>query len=314
MNPVFIGGCGRSGTTLLGAMLGAHSDCLCVPESQFAIDVLRHFNFQSGEMENVKGVVEFIRNHWRFRLWDVDIDNEKVPFNQINNSYACFLNWIVKIYGESVNNPNPKIWVDHTPENIKNVGTLANLFPESKFIHIVRDGRAVASSVMPLDWGPNTITKAALWWVAWVGFGLGTESFLERNQIIRIKYEDLVSEPEHTLKQICTYLRLDYQSQMINGNGFRVPGYSAMQHSLVGKKPDAKRVNSWEKKLSCREIEIFESLTGEFLNYLGYEPKFGLKARKMKSLENLVYKVYDYKRHHINRRLKKRRIRNSYKG
>lgn len=38
---IFIGGCSRSGTTLLGAMLGAHSDIICSPESHFKIDVLR---------------------------------------------------------------------------------------------------------------------------------------------------------------------------------------------------------------------------------------------------------------------------------
>jgi hypothetical protein len=41
MKPVFVGGCDRSGTTPLGAILGAHPECACVPESQFVLDVLR---------------------------------------------------------------------------------------------------------------------------------------------------------------------------------------------------------------------------------------------------------------------------------
>jgi hypothetical protein len=40
MKPIFIGGCERSGTTLLGAMLGTHPRYLCVPEMKFKIDVL----------------------------------------------------------------------------------------------------------------------------------------------------------------------------------------------------------------------------------------------------------------------------------
>jgi Sulfotransferase family len=54
-------------------------------------------------------------------------------------------------------------WVDHTPTNLRFARLLTAWFPEARFIHIVRDpGRA--ASVMPLNWGPNTITEAALFW------------------------------------------------------------------------------------------------------------------------------------------------------
>jgi hypothetical protein len=39
-------------------------------------------------------------------------------------------------------------------------------------------------------------------------------------------------------------------------------------------------MQAWEKKLTPRQIEIFESQTMDLLSYLGYEPKFGLRARK----------------------------------
>lgn len=304
MKPVFIGGCDRSGTTMLGAMLGMHTECLTVPESQFKIDVLRNVNLNE-DKANLLSVLNMIKKHPRFRLWSLDIDS--TPISE-DTSCSQLIEWIVKKYGEKVGKETCRVWVDHTPANIRYGTTLLNLFPEAKMVHIVRDGRAVASSIMRLDWGPNTIIEAARWWVEKVGYGLAAESSWG-SQIIRLKYEDLVSEPEHTLKTLCAFLNIDYQASMVAGHGFKVPAYTAKQHVLVGKKPDVKRVNAWKEELTPRQVEIFESLTGDFLSYLGYDLKYGVKARKPTTGERLRSDIRElYKKWVINKFRHRRRV------
>lgn len=276
---IFIGGCSRSGTTLLGAMLGAHRQAICTPESHFKIDVLRSPIFIENGVDQA-AALDFIERHWRFKIWQLSLAETAVSHEEDGEtSFACLMNAIVHQYAAQQNKPEASIWVDHTPENISYVRALLQQFPQAKFIHIVRDGRAVAASIMPLDWGPNSIIKASRWWMRMVSFGLAAESAFGAEQVTRIRYEDLVADPEGVLRPLSQFLGIDFEPAMTAATGFNPPAYTTKQHTLIGQKPDRKMASSWEHKLSARQIEIFESQTRDYLTYLGYSLRFGLKAK-----------------------------------
>lgn len=277
-NHIFIGGCSRSGTTLLGAMLGASPDAICVPESHFKIDVLRKLWPQSSSV-NVAEVLAQLLKHWRFKIWGLDSTTaDLLPLVQ-GDSYGDLLHALVSAYAQSEGKADATTWLDHTPENVSYANTLLSLYPDARFIHIVRDGRAVAASILPLDWGPNTIIKAARWWMRMVSFGLAAELVLAPEQIIRVRYEDLVLQPAETLQTLCQFLGIDYLPAMLDATGFRPPRYTNQQHALIGRSASSSAINRWQQRLSPREIEIFENLTRDFLNNLGYEPIYGLTAK-----------------------------------
>src|SRR5262245_37942345 len=115
VSPVFIGGCGRSGTTMLGAILGAHSDCLCVPEAPFKTDVLRFFDPAATESRQILAALVLTR---RFRLWGLDPAVLQRTLLQFEGSFADGLLWLVLRYGEAVGKPQPRLWIDHTPSNV----------------------------------------------------------------------------------------------------------------------------------------------------------------------------------------------------
>ena len=276
---IFIGGCSRSGTTLLGAILGAHSECICAPESHFKISVLRACGPSNGHVDS-QAALKMITRHWRFKLWELDVDPARAP----EGSYARLLEWLVAQYAGR-RRLTGRIWVDHTPENINYAPTLLNLFPKAKIVHIVRDGRGVAASIMPLDWGPNTIVETAKWWQEMVTCGLAMEALLPSDRIVRIKYEDLVRAPEETVGRLCDDLDLDYEPTMLQANGFQPPHYTASQHTLIGRCPDAERAARWRTDLTPRQIEIFESLASDLLDRLGYPLLYGSDARSPAFLE-----------------------------
>lgn len=288
--PIFIGGCDRSGTTLLGSMMGSHDKCVCVPESQFIIDIINGSKFDANSIDSLH-ILKLISNHPRFKLWGIILD--PAPFAKRNRTttYSRLIEWLVTKYGEANRKAQFDYWVDHTPSNVKYASALFSLYPNAKLIHIIRDGRSVASSIIPLNWGPKTIDQAAYFWLKNLSYGLAAESAFGPNLILRVKYEDLVLNPEQTLKLICEFINLDYQPHMINGTGFNLPAYTRKQHMLVGSKPDPSRINAWENNLSSREIEIFENITGDMLTYLGYRPKFGGKAMGLNWIERIMMKV-----------------------
>lgn len=307
MTPVFVGGSSRSGTTLLGAMLGAHSECLTVPESQFIIELLDGSDWDKDRI-NVTQVLNAIKNHWRFKLWDLNIEIPLDFEERVGTSYSQLIEWIVRTYGEKLGKAAPRIWVDHTPWNLKYACRLFELFPEARMIHILRDGRAVASSIMKLDWGPNEIYGAAHKWVEEVAYGLAAEAFWGGKRVTQVRYEDLVQEPEVILKRLCAFLTIDYQPQMTKASGFRVPKYTSEQHALVGRKPDSQRATAWEKELTSRQIEIFENTTGDLLYHLGYTLKFGREAKAITRMEKRLLDVRELYKRGINVLRKHRRI------
>ncbi len=270
---IFIGGCSRSGTTLLGAILGAHSECICPPESHFKIGAIRSCQTRDGRID-LERALRFIQIHWRFKLWGIDVDANEAP----QSSYGDLLEWLVVEFAES-RGLKGRVWIDHTPENINYAPTLLKIFPHAKIIHIVRDGRAVANSILPLDWGPNTIIKAAPWWKAMVQEGLAMERTLPPDQIVQVRYEDLVYEPNVTMERLCEAVGLPYEPHIIQADGFEPPEYTASQHTMIGKRPDPSRATRWKETLTPRQIEMFDSLASDMLSKMDYTPLYGAEAR-----------------------------------
>jgi hypothetical protein len=270
---VFIGGCSRSGTTLLGAILGAHSACICPPESHFKVSALRSCRTADGGID-LERALRLIEIHWRFKLWSIPIDPREAP----KTTYADLLEWLVAQYAER-NGLGGSVWVDHTPENINYAALLLELFPRARIVHIIRDGRGVANSILPLDWGPNTIVKAAPWWKEMVREGLALEALLPQEQIVRVRYEDLVNEPDRTMRSLCRALELPYEPDILRADGFRPPGYTASQHEMIGKRPDPSRATRWRTTLTPRQVEIFESVAADLLGQMGYPLTYGAQAR-----------------------------------
>ncbi len=275
---------------MLGAMLGAHSECITTPESQFKFAMLQYL--EEGHQDALS-LLRIATQHWRFKLWEIDINLEDFSNSEVGSTYRDVLNWLVKQYGCSHQRPNPQLWIDHSPGNVRYATALLSQLPDSKFIHIVRDGRAVAASIMPLDWGPNTVIHAAPWWLSRLSHGLALEQLLSKNQIMRVRYEDIVQNPAMAMQGVSDFIGVDYQPAMLQGDGFIPPQYTRRQHAKVGKPPDLSRMSAWQSTLPQRHIEIFESLTQEMLVYLGYTPLYGLRARSAVRRERIVMNIQE---------------------
>lgn len=296
---IFIGGCDRSGTTLLGAMLGAHPDCVCVPESQFKEKLLRW-----EPAPDLETVHHFLTHHWRFKLWEMPIALEEIAAAYGEKKVSEIMLRLVQLYGQKVGLNGGSIWVDHTPHNIRQVRMLREIWPQAKFLHIVRDGRAVAASVLPLDWGPNSIVEAAHFWIENTAYGLAAEQAFGPEVIMRVKYEELVQNPEQVMQRVAAFAGLNYLPEMCEGNGFITPRYSVGQHQLVGKRPDPSRINTWTKILSKRQCEIFEHFSEDFLDYLGY-PRTCEKVTEAPSFsESLTMKSVGMIRRNVTNRVR----------
>jgi hypothetical protein len=290
----FVVGVGRSGTTLLRMMLDAHPELAVPPETHFVNDLLiAGEKIRMSPERLVKTVV-----HDRHRRWgDFGIDEEAylerlqaIPRLNATDAVRAFYELYAKQFGKSR-------WGDKTPDYVKRVRRIGRALPESRFIHVIRDGRDVAlshnkriqrrgeKSRPPVPAGE----MARRWRKRIEKSRYDAESVGDR--YIEIRYEDLVTDTEPTLRRVCELIEIDFAPEMLDyheraeerlqemardlpaGQGRpRRPGEERLQaHALLKEPPQKERVATWKDEMSPEDVAEFEEIAGPLLKELDYE-------------------------------------------
>ena len=273
--PIFIAGCDRSGTTLLGDLIGAGRWAIATPESQFVHELMIHFGL--GTFTSTDAAAAWLLDHFRFAAWGLRLDRRSLaeqiridePRTTVENLLACYAHQV---------HPGKRgadVWVDHTPDSFKYQSMLKQLFPEARFIHIVRDGRGVCASLKALDWGPNNAYTASRHWAARLQEALAVE-VAEAENCLRVRYEDLLQESEPVLRRICRFIDVPFEPDLSSGGGVALPAFTRTQHRRVGGPLEPSRADAWRRTLTRAEIRDFESypLSHTLLSRMGYQPFF----------------------------------------
>ncbi len=282
--PIFIGACPRSGTTFLGERLGAILQGKVTPESQFKRDILAAF--AEGHPEKTPAILD---KSFYYRLWQ-DRPKQSDLMTALQHGIEATFEQLV--FPEGIDGHPTGIWVDHTPVNFNQFTPLRRAFPKARFVHILRDGRAVYASVRKLRWGPGNPIEGAWWWRAQTSAGLAA-SQLHPDVCVTVRYERLVAGNLTEWGRLLRFLRndptLDVTEELINSaSSYDVPDFTQHQHALVGSGLAEDRAEAWKNELTQREIEVFEANAGSLLDPLGYERLFP-HARHATRMEKLRF-------------------------
>ena len=199
----FLVGCGRSGTTLLRAMCDSHPDLAVPPESHFIVPLAAG----SGHPIDSAVFLDRLYAQERFRLWELDRAEVEAAFRRsAPDDYAGAVRTVFSAWAAT----QGKIrYADKTPGYVLHIPMLARLFPESVFVHLVRDGRDVACSFLELGWA-DTVEEAALHWRLRVLRGRQGGLALPSHRYHELRYEDLVADPEGSLRRLCDVMSVPF--------------------------------------------------------------------------------------------------------
>lgn len=270
VRPIFIGGCPRSGTTMLGSILGGAEGCVVTPESHFKQTIPAFLGVDWDTGMGREQFLAVLKRNFRFRLWETAVPSRQLPEVLKPEAYRVALCSLVDAYAESHGRPDWQVWIDHTPQNIQDPVLLRKIFPRAKFIHLVRDPRGVAASLLRLDWGPDTAAEAALFWAQKLSYGLAVENAFPE-ACLRVRYEDVLRSSEETVQSVCEFCGLRFEAKMLSGNSCDLPGYTRKQHALVGSELDPSRVDSWKNALDVWQFNAIERRVGDLMTLMGYE-------------------------------------------
>lgn len=265
-------------------MLDAHPDLAIPPETHFILQFA-----QVGEQTSILHH-EFLETIISHRTWgDYRISEDRLKervFAIESFDIGEALRVFYSLYAERFGKVR---WGDKTPLYVRRIMYIQKLLPEAHFLHVVRDGRDVALSNKKLWFGPNSIEEAAERWQLWINHARKQARYLEWYKEIR--YEDLVTDTEPVLKDICQFLELPWNPLMldyhltaekrmdeINRNAQSPSGEGTMRgadriaiHSLTNKPPQRGRIGRWKNEMSEPDRKRFEELAGELLDEFGYE-------------------------------------------
>jgi len=150
---------------------------------------------------------------------------------------------------------------------------ILQVFPDAQFIHLVRDGCDVISSTLRYGFFTD-ITTAANRWVRVVQ---NARRFAEAHpdRSLDVRYEDLVSQPEGTVKSICLFLGVEYEPKMLLSDGLAdgmgdVP--VLIEHKEVTKPINASNIGTGRHDFSTEDKEKLQPIIGKELELFGYPP------------------------------------------
>lgn len=267
---VFIIGAPRSGTTWLQAMMAAH------PSICSTIDELKLFDIFTVPLEAGWQYLLSLQKHThgsRNGLAAMWTDRE----------FYGFLNdFVGRVYSQvAALKPEATILLDKAPAYSKYVEHIDRLIPQAKFIHVIRDGRDVAVSLMAAAqgwgrlWAPKRVEMAASAWKSYVQAAQKARQYGER--YLEVRYEDLLTSGQQVLRTVFDFLgepidakdvaaiyqRHQFQNMKQAGTGV---------HNFALPKEFFRKGQSgdWRNSLGPGERYVFDETAGDLLRALRY--------------------------------------------
>jgi len=286
----FILGRPRSGTTLMRTLFDAHPNVATPVECAFIINMKQKYGkITQWTKEDLEGFYEDVQKHIKFDTWNIDLDRLKKdllecegPNTFQNVCKVVYFDYISLFPKEEIlwiGDKNP-VYATYTPE-------LLQLFPDAKFIHLIRDPRDNIISLKNVDFeGPFTALLAYRWQHS------ARKLFHIKKkypaQFYTIRYEDLVSAPEKYYREMCDFLSIPYNDSVFD---FYKKQDEAMKkfnvdkimkyHKSLFSPINTSKVNLWKTQLPDKDIRITEFVSGRWIREYGYERKYrwpGFKA------------------------------------
>ena len=278
--PIFVVGVARSGTTLLAAMLSAHSRLDCGPESRFfaryrhldarargrivdpvtwpapALDLIRSLSNQGHPVLELFGLVE---------------DEVRAYLAARSPALATVLEALTVLHAEKAGKPR---WIEKTPRHLLMTDTLRRLWPESRIVRIVRDPRDVALSLVAMPFAKESVVGNL---VRIDQDDRASHDRIDADRLaLTLRYEDLVTEPVRELRRVCEFIGEAYEPAMLDprASAVSVSGVAAAHEwwkDAVSGPLTTNSVGRWHREMS-EDVQRFAALhLAGFLREHGYE-------------------------------------------
>jgi hypothetical protein len=272
--PVFVLGCGRSGTKLLyHTLLSAGGFALYHAESNaFNLIGLRFGDL--AKLENRRTLLDhWLKSKLFYRSGLTRQEIEPKILKDCHNA-GDFLRILMETIAQK---QGVERWAESTPLHLLYLPLIKKLFPNALIIHIIRDGRDVTVSlnrigwIKPLPWDKSRrlLAPAIFWrWIVAKGRKYGRSM---PGDYMEIHFEDVVQKPRETLERLGAFIDHDLNYDRIQQNALETLRNPNSSFRGDGQEKESNPIERWKVLLSASEVGQVESLIGNLLRETGYE-------------------------------------------
>lgn len=279
----FIIGRERSGTSLLRSLFDAHEHISIPLECRFIVNLYNKYHKKTyWDKKLLMNFFNDLIDQPAFRLFSIDYEELKnnILSMEGNNNYASVCKVVYYSYKSWNQKKDILLLGDKNPSYSLHLKMLIHLFPEAKFIHIIRDYRDNIFSMCKVNFESHIVSSLAYRWKYYNRLIDKTKAKTP-DIFYTLKYEDLVEDPAFFMSRICDFLNVDYKPEMLDFYKSRekimaiypekiVTTYQKSLFNPINKSS----VNAWRKKLPERKVRIAEYICGDYGKKYNYQKEY----------------------------------------
>ena len=247
---IFNVGARRSGTYWLQRIVCAHPDVAEVPSETYLFS---------------HGVAPLME---RFQHTDPGLREVGQVYAERDAVLSAIRGLCDSVFGAFAAGGEPHV-AERTPWHVLHLPLIGEVYPDARFVHIIRDGRDAARSIVAQPWGPDSVAGAAEEWRASVEAGRAGAGVLGE-RLLEVRYEELVAEPRPGVERIYAHLGLE--------GGIEGALEAAGQVENLGGHDRRVGTGKWRDGWGRRERREFDRVAGELMAELGYDQGDGVSA------------------------------------
>jgi hypothetical protein len=280
---VFVVGMNRSGTTLLRMMLDAHPQLTIPPETHFVPDLIKAVREPGATPEDALEAMKSAREWGDFGFSDEEMLARLRALPKLRPGAA--VRTFYEAYMAEQGKPR---WGEKTPTYVQKMKLIQRALPEARFVHVIRDGRDVALSVLDRTVRDLTAGDVARRWRKKVR--KAREDAPDLEHYTEVRYEDLILDTEAVLRRVSEFADLPWDDAMLTyheRSGERLKEMARAlpaegrakelsverrmaTHAMTTKPPSVDRVARWRTQMTAEQRAEFEAEAGDLLAELGY--------------------------------------------
>jgi hypothetical protein len=282
-HPVFVVGAPRTGTTLVKEILNRHPRIHLFDEVHFFERIwedrgaLGDLSTDASRRRAIERLLDLVR-----RFGSDQGVADALPADayarRLVEAGAGYPNLARILLTTGAERVGASIWGDSSPQDLLYLGTILSWWPDAKIVALVRDPRGFLSSykhyrrrnVATYRERYNPLPVSALW-KSYMKALLEAERAPWGAAVMRLRYEDLVAEPEAQVRRLCAHVAVDYRPEMLDVDRANTSFVEGEAEGPPRGIFDTSR-ERWRTELTPTEIWLGERICGDVMRQLGYDP------------------------------------------
>ena len=271
--PIFVGASPRSGTTLLRTMLDSHPELAIPRESRFLREAFRQ-RAEFGDLTspaNRDALITWILdgrgvNESKFGSTKAELAERmrEAP----GGTLGSIVGTPFATYAENQSKPR---WGDKRPAYIRGTGAIFSMFPDAKFVHLVRDPRGSVASMLRVGWFDGSVARGLELWTRSIDAAAQARTTYRSDQFYELKYEELLADPASEITRLAGWLDLDpagIDEMLAYHVDNDVP--ASKYHWKVSQPIDRANSATWREALGTEDLALIDAVAGPHLDAFGY--------------------------------------------